>query len=148
MRPWAPLVVPPRITPEVIERMLELLVALDCDYLREHPRTPLLYRSGVRYVKEPPGEEKWLTVPWCLQQLAKPSQPVDCEDLACWRAAELRVRFGEQATPFWTARVLPRGRMYHIQVRREDGSIEDPSAVLGMGGGFASRWGATSRIVP
>lgn len=142
LRPWAPLIMPERITGAAIDRMLDLLVQLNVDYLREHPQTPPLYKSGVRYRREPIGEEKWLTIPWVLK-----FKHGDCEDLATWRAAELQVRVGENARPIWSGRVTPRGRVYHIQVMREDGSIEDPSAVLGMGVEFAGRWGETTRVV-
>lgn len=57
----------------------------------------------------------------------------NCEDLACWRAAELRVRFGVQATPTFTYKVRANGSyLYHITVRLPDGRIEDPSRRLGM----------------
>lgn len=106
--------------------MLLELLAKDEAYLRENPQTPLLIDSGVRYEREPPGQELWLTIPW-----VRLMGHGDCEDLACWRAAELRVR-GEDARPFHTLRYTPKGRLYHIRVKRADGTIEDPSAALGM----------------
>lgn len=57
----------------------------------------------------------------------------NCEDLACWRAAELRVRYGIAAIPIFTCK--PRangGYLYHITVQLPDGRIEDPSRRLGM----------------
>jgi hypothetical protein len=61
----------------------------------------------------------------------------NCEDLACWRVAELRVRFGEAAQPYVTSQMLNSPEhglftLYHIRVRRADGTIEDPSKILGM----------------
>jgi len=62
----------------------------------------------------------------------------DCKVLGCWRAAELQIA-GYRAFAF------PRVRRYynaqssrwenlaHILVNRGDGTIEDPSRVLGMG---------------
>lgn len=59
----------------------------------------------------------------------------DCEDLAGARAAELRVRRGEPARAI-AYRSGP--RKFHAVVRRADGTIEDPSRILGMGKG--RRW--------
>jgi hypothetical protein len=57
----------------------------------------------------------------------------NCEDLACWRVAELRTRFGIDARPTFTSQVRPDGsHLYHILVRLPDGRIEDPSRRLGM----------------
>jgi hypothetical protein len=61
----------------------------------------------------------------------------NCEDLACYRVAELRVRTGEPAKPRVTSRIIPSPKygnftLYHITVLRADGSVEDPSAILGM----------------
>lgn len=124
---WAPLVRPPRLNGRVLEHLLTCLTALDVDYLKQHPRVPLLYQSGVRYVAEAPGEEAWLSVPDVLLHMRG-----DCEDLGCWRAAELQLR-GEPAKAVWSVRKTPRGNLYHIRTRRGNGQIEDPSVVLGMG---------------
>ncbi len=57
----------------------------------------------------------------------------NCEDLACWRAAELRVREGILAEPTFIWKLRPNGGyLYHILVRYPDGRIEDPSRTLGM----------------
>ena len=62
----------------------------------------------------------------------------NCDDLAPWRCAELRLREKEPAKIRiqWqrpTLRDGTKGRKYfHIVVRRADGRIEDPSAKLGM----------------
>lgn len=57
----------------------------------------------------------------------------NCEDLACWRAAELRVRHNIMAEPtfIWKKRENG-GYLYHILVRLPDGRVEDPSRTLGM----------------
>ncbi len=56
----------------------------------------------------------------------------NCEDLACWRAAELRVR-GIRARAFFTRDRRSDGTtLYHIMVKLPDGRIEDPSRQLGM----------------
>lgn len=61
----------------------------------------------------------------------------NCEDLACYRVAELRHRHGEPAQPYVTSKLVKSKRygtftLYHIRVQRADGSIEDPSKILGM----------------
>ena len=61
----------------------------------------------------------------------------NCEDLACYRVAELRVRAGESCKPYITWQMVNSRKygtftLYHIRVLRKDGSIEDPSKILGM----------------
>ena len=85
---------------------------------------PPLYASGVVYRREPRGRERW--------QLAPQTDALgygDCEDLATWRAAELRL-VGVGARPV-VYRAGP--RQLHVVVAYPDGTIEDPSRVLGMG---------------
>lgn len=113
---------------DALVHLLEALVLVNCSWLRGHPRTPTLYTSGVRYMEEPPGRDDWQDIP---ETLARGDG--DCEDLACWRLAELRVRTFEDARPFVRCTVsTPKHVVYHVQVRRSDGRIEDPSRVLGM----------------
>lgn len=108
---------------EAIEQAVETLARIDLAYLRAHPRTPALARSGVRYQREPRGaRERWQSIPEALR-----SRRLDCEDAAAWRIAELRMR-GFRAWPHVTLR----GRIWHIRVRTEGGKILDPSRELGM----------------
>mgnify|MGYP000875808724 CR=1 FL=1 len=109
-----------------LHRMLGTLVEIDCDYLRAHPEVPPLYESGVRYQVEPKGKEDWQDIPTCLKLGVG-----DCEDLACWRCAELIVRGRVDAKPTFLWKKIPGGTLYHIQVLTAQG-IEDPSRVLGM----------------
>lgn len=123
---------------------LEALVSMDERYLRAHPQTPRLYDAGVRWQAEGKNEctgrpaEEWDAIPIVLERGWG-----DCEDLAAWRAAELRVRDG---FPRARAFAVRSGTMHvagigtvgliHILVSR-DGScrldaIEDPSQRLGM----------------
>ena len=108
---------------------LEALTRINADWLRENPGAPPLYQSGVRYAVEPTGYELW--DPYALL-LARGAG--DCDDLATARAAELREREGE-----WTARAdcypssIKNGRRtWHAIVVRANGTVEDPSARLGM----------------
>ena len=57
----------------------------------------------------------------------------DCDNLATWRAAELR-SVGIDAQPYITWRVRPDGGYtYHVIVVYPDGTSEDPSLLCGMG---------------
>jgi hypothetical protein len=111
---------------------------------------PPLYAAGVVYEEEAPGREDWLDAPAVLRAGA-----ADCEDLAAWRTAELRVA-GYDAEPVIKWQWLPRDVMIrqgypaaklpgkgvwlvHCCVRWPDGTIEDPSKILGMGGNFTER---------
>jgi hypothetical protein len=108
---------------------LDALTAWNVAALRERP-LPSLYNAGVRYQREPVCRtngvehicEEWLTA----HEVAARGWG-DCDDLGPWRAAELRL-LGEpaQAVP------RPSAAGWHIVVRRADGSIDDPSARLGM----------------
>lgn len=106
-----------------IEAALEGLTSINAVMLRERG-LPDVYESGVRYRRETAGRERWQNAAECLALGYG-----DCEDLACWRAAWLRVHEAEPAR----AIPVPGGpRTIHIVVQRADGSIEDPSADLGM----------------
>lgn len=112
-------------------------------------KIPLLYRAGVHYEREPPGQEHWPDMVTLLSLFDGPGQYPgpwgDCEDLACWRVAELReaeshkdetgkrVGGGVKARPFAKWRRGSEGQFnYHALVLRPDGKIEDPSLTLGM----------------
>lgn len=118
----------------VLRVLLRALAAADVEYLRAHPDTPPLYRSGVRYRAERVPREYWKGIAETLED-----GHGDCEDLACWRCAELIVRQRVAAEPVFRYRRVGRLSVYHILVRTPDGRIEDPSAALGMGRGGATR---------
>lgn len=92
-------------------------------------RLPLLYKSGIRYRREPLVGSRRVERFQTARQTAKVGFG-DCEDLAAYRVAELRLR-GIAAKP-WV--IQPSAKMFHVQVRYPDGKIEDPSARLGMRG--------------
>jgi hypothetical protein len=140
-------------------------------YLKDHPDTPRLYESGVSYerpaqfqgecpevvllrellgdrVRDPRakdllkliqavlGGERFRDIGRALKK-----KLIDCDNLATWRAAELR-QAGIPADPYikWRTR-LDGGNTYHVLVRwpfavdsAPDGFLEDPSLLLGMGG--------------
>ena len=113
---------------QVLEILLNALFQIDMAYLRNHPNTPRIYQAGVRYQEEVAPQEDWRDIPTCLRE-----RTLDCEEAACWRAAELNVRDGIKAVPIYSFRTLPNGDVvYHIRVQYPNGQIEDPSRVLGM----------------
>lgn len=124
-----------------IKALLDAQVRNNLLYLSLYPSTPKLYASGVRYRPEPDGQtfngapcEEFAAIPVVLARKFG-----DCDDLAPFRVAEL-VRAGEKAKirVQWRARRNPDGSLgrkyFHIVVRRANGVIEDPSALLGMNG--------------
>lgn len=121
--------------------------------LRARPEIPLLYRSHVVYRRE--SEETWSDVLVTLLQGWE-----DCDSLATWRAAELRVRGWRALEPgyrSWPLALQLRPRRiyaqteirtrapvgqasgYHILVRYQVAGqwfYDDPSARLGMYDGY------------
>lgn len=90
-------------------------------------------QMGIYYLAEPDGRDDWQDIPDTLER-----GNGDCEDLATWRCAELRVRLGVDADLGITKSDMPLQSgaalvtMYHIVVVLPDGAIEDPSRRLGM----------------
>lgn len=124
------------VGPQDIDRSRKSLLALmhalqfvNMTWLMNFSKTPPLYKSGVLYRQDPPGNEIWQDIPTMLK-----TRFGDCEDLACWRAAELNFA-GIRARPYLKWRESgPKTSQFHAVVRWPDGRIEDPSAALGMNG--------------
>jgi len=127
-----------------LRELLEALVKINVGWISAHTGefTPLYHfakTSGLHWEPEK-GTEDWLSIP-CIYQALRDRKPVDCEDLACARVAELRLGLGGhplgpvRAIAQIRGRVLPGGRiMMHAFVEYPDGSVEDPSKLLGMPG--------------
>lgn len=122
-------------SPRVISLLLWALTKINLLYLKTHPGTPPLYQAKVRYQREPSAHEEWRAIPQVLHD-----GEGDCEDLSCWRAAELLNQgIGAEAFVTYRERTVHGKvkRLYHVRVRyrRPNGSmaIEDPSKRLGMG---------------
>lgn len=115
--------------------LLQALTYLNQLYLRDHPETPPIYKSGITY-KLPEqfsgdgfGGEHFRDIPRILENGGG-----DCDNVASWRAAELR-EMGINARPYITWRKrADGGTTYHVIVLWPDGGSEDPSLLLGMGG--------------
>ena len=115
--------------PEALEALAEGLVGLNCvlmKYAASHGvHIPPLYESGVVYRREPAGREWWETAADAVGMASNRSG--DCEDLAAYRAAELRFCDGELAR----VRIMRTTRgTFHAVVERENGEIEDPSRII------------------
>jgi hypothetical protein len=140
-----------RFAPLIIS--LEALTEINEWHLREALTRgkpyPRLYKSGVYYEEEPPGQEDWLDLP-SLYKAGKG----DCEDLGCVLAAERRVYDGLDARPVikvkfvpseelraagYPRKAIPRDGIFlvHVLTLLPNGIIEDPSKVLGMRGDFS-----------
>ena len=111
---------------------------------------PPLDQSGVRYKEDPPGEENWGDLYYCLQ-----NGHGDCDRLTIWRTAELQ-EAGVDAHPVikwqnlsretavragYPADFVPADGLWlvHCCVRLPDGTVEDISKKLGMGAEYNSR---------
>ena len=108
----------------VLCELVECLARIDGLYLKYHPKTPSIYKSGVVYGRT----DEWLPIPAC-RELGY----ADCKSVTAWRLAELRAR-GLNATPEhrWMKRA-DGVKDFHILLRLDDGTNEDPSKILGMG---------------
>ncbi len=107
-----------------------LLPALEAAEADMRAGCPDPYVSGVVFKRErPPGQGvEW----WKRPARTLSCGGGDCDDLAPWRAASLRVS-GED--PDALPVLVPiRPGLVHVAVQRGDGTLEDPSRVLGMGG--------------
>lgn len=106
--------------------LLEALVQHNIQYILAYRNVPKLYATDIIYQPEP-HSEIWRDIPTMILDGYG-----DCEDLACYRIAELNV-MGIAAQPYikW-AKNSHGGTTYHALVKRPDGRIEDPSLALGM----------------
>ena len=107
-----------------IKALMEGLCRYNQVYLAAHPgKIPPLYKSGTVYRPER-GTENWCPIPVVLRRKFG-----DCEDLSCWRVAELRAA-GVAAQPHVIARRVGRRQWRaHAQVLLPGGRVEDPSII-------------------
>jgi len=119
-----------------IDFALQLAQAIAIRELRANPQLPLLYRSGVRWVRDTcnaPGVagacERFLSP----LQVLREGKKGDCDDLGPWRAGELNLgRGGPRDRKARAVAIRSPGIGWHVVVRRGNGTIEDPSKILGM----------------
>lgn len=133
----------PRTVALLARGALNITIATNVVMMRQlgPQQFPPLFASGVVFKPEP-WAGKIEEFAHALTVLARGWG--DCDDLVAYRVAELRV-FGDRlaGTPpeKALARIYGRDRKMHAQVRRGDapnvvknGTIEDPSRLLGMAG--------------
>lgn len=121
--------------PRALAFMLDMLTRWNAELMRDRAASgqpvPSVYAAGVRYQRENYAgvhPEDWRD---CLEVIRRGGG--DCEDLAAYRAAELRVSGDQNARCMFIERARPDGgRLFHIVVMRGDGTLEDPSRALGM----------------
>lgn len=130
-----PIIRLPWTSAEELEFRVEIhLVRPNMVLQRRFKFLPLL-RSGVRYRREPEGEEEWR----CIDRLYQVGFG-DCEDLAAAYVAQTRVRAETLGLKRLGARVVIHQvapGLRHARAEISDGgriTIVDPSKVLGMGG--------------
>lgn len=111
-----------------IENLIELFQ--DNVQLMNENDYPDLYDSGIVYERENVGVENWQDADELLHNMAG-----DCEDLACYRAAQYEVS-GIGARP---EIIKVKEGQYHAVVRMPDGTIEDPSRILISKSGYHGR---------
>lgn len=90
-----------------------------------------LYKSGVFYQNEEPGKPDHCVD---IRELYERGHG-DCLHLSVARVAELR-ESGEDSRAKIRLTFKPlknkKGRLFHVTVRRGNGTVEDPSKILGM----------------
>lgn len=115
----------------MIEHLITGLALVDLEYLTAFPATPLLYKSGVRYVADKPGQrfDAWRDIPTTIA-----SGGGDCDDLVPWRLAEHWRAGNSRARASVIEQPKPEGGvLYHVFIGGVRGGTEDPSRILGMG---------------
>lgn len=117
----------------LLELYFEAQVRANMVWLTLNPRAPLVYASQVVYEREG-SPEVWLDIPAILNQGHD-----DCEGLAAWLAAEMRLRAPNSETkrkhPLAVVSLVKtkRAGLWHAVVKDMDTQkIYDPSKRLGM----------------
>lgn len=89
--------------------------------------TPKIYESGVSYIyKDSIEAPAWQDVATCIAK-----KTGDCKDFAAWRCAEL-LEQGVACRPVIQWRKVGDAYRFHALVLYQDGTLEDPSKLLGM----------------
>lgn len=123
-----------RVLAELAQIFLRAVVASNRVLIRERKARgrpiPALYSARIRYKREPwDNVEEFADILTVLRRGWG-----DCDDLGAWRVAELQ-EAGEEGADirvYWREKIPGRPRTMHVQVRRADGTIEDPSRYLGL----------------
>jgi len=128
------------IVRSLLETWFEAMTRTNMVWLALHPKIPNLYKTGVRYKRDPEKNgmgitELWLDAPAILRRGYD-----DCEGLASYLAAEMRVRknpsVGGKRRPFACVRLKTTrypGLLHAIVFDPQTREVFDPSKALGMG---------------
>lgn len=114
------------LSQKILLILLEALVRSNIEYLKKHPSTLKIYKSGVVYRRED-GTEEWKAIPELLLDGYG-----DCEDLGAWLCAERRMQ-GYRSKCILSYKIYGSMYQYHVKVYTDGIGVEDPSRVLGMG---------------
>lgn len=116
-----------RVSKPILDASLESVTRLNESLIKEGDAP--LFRDAVNQVRwkpEPPGDEHF---DHAVKVLGRGWG--DCDDLAPWHAASLRVTGEDRGAEAVVRRSGP--HKWHAVVERSDGSIDDPSREAGMG---------------
>jgi hypothetical protein len=102
-----------------VGELVETMVTRNRQYLTHYPRLTLM-SAGIFYKES----SAWRDIPHTLK-----TGHGDCKSIVPWRLAELR-EAGEKAIV--QVMVLDEARLFHLQVIRGNGTMEDTSRLLGM----------------
>jgi len=124
---------------------LQTLVSINLWQLRQK-NYPLLYDSGIFYRTIPPARQ-WYDIPTLLKVGYG-----DCKNLVAYRVAELKHYYNIDTKPCIKWKFIKEDRdghplidadgdpltilLIHVMVLWPNGTIEDPSKILGMGGEY------------
>ena len=112
----------PRVESYLVKHILEGLALASAPFFRQM-KLPDLYESGIKFAPEPNhGEFEEFALPWVT--LAR--KWGDCDDLIIYRLAQI-ISEGTKAK----VRCAFYGNEMHVQIRHQNGSLEDPSQKLG-----------------
>lgn len=109
-----------------VKELVEALARIWARRLRKLP-LPALYRSAIRYE---PEQHQGKFEDWQSPIVTFERGLGDCDDLVIYRLAELLAK-GENASVQVMSLRSASGVRMHVRVRRGDGSVEDPSILLG-----------------
>ena len=116
----------PHVSALILDAALEGVTRLDAEILRRGAVPTFREAVGkVRWKPEPPGAEHFDHA-----GIVHGRGWGDCDDLAPWHAASLRVTGEDRGARAVVRRSGP--HRWHCVVRRSDGSVDDPSLEAGM----------------
>ena len=106
---------------DIFAALIESFVDINRRFLRTHSGTPRFYQSGISFRET----AVWQDIPSMLA-----TRYGDCKDFVGWRIAELREQGEEAQIHVVFTRASNVLDVFHIQIRRPSGEIEDPTEML------------------